>query len=157
MRLPDFLVIGTSRGGTTSLYHLLHDADGIFMPKRTELHFFSLTLHRDPKAPLSDYARNFAEARDDELVGEKSPSYFWYADAAERINERLPNVRLIATLRDPAERALSDFKNAIKPAPPEDDLLLLVEMGIRNLVMGRPFKRVDDPRPSSGRACTGIT
>ena len=115
------------------------------MPQRTEVHFFSLTLHRDPNAPLSGYARNFSEARQDEIVGEKSPSYFWYAGAAERIRQRLPNVRLITTLRDPAERALSDFKIAIKPAPEEDDLLRLIESGIRDLVTGKPFRTVVDP------------
>jgi hypothetical protein len=145
MRLPDFLVIGTSRGGTTSLYHLLRAADGIFMPERTEVHFFSLTLYRNPNAPLSDYARNFSKAREDEVAGEKSPSYFWFAGAADAIRQRLPNVRLIATLRDPAERAISDFKIAIRPAPGEDALLRLIDGGIRDLVKGKPFKTVVDP------------
>jgi hypothetical protein len=145
MRLPDFLIIGTSRGGTTSLFHVLRHSDGIFMPRRTELHFFSMRLFADPNAQLSGYARHFAEARRDEVVGEKSPSYLWFPDAAASIHDRLPHVKLISTLRDPAERAISDFKISIKPAPKEADLLRLIDEGIRDLLSGKPFKTVFDP------------
>ena len=145
MRLPDFIVIGTSRGGTTSLYHLLRGADGIFMPTRKELHFFSWGLQLNPRPPLSGYAQNFSEAPADAIAGEKSPSYFWFPSAADNIRQHLPNVRLIATLRDPAERAISDFKLGLNAAPEERDLLRLIDGGIRDLASGKPYGSVFDP------------
>ena len=121
--LPDFIVIGAQRAGTTSLfYHLrLHpdvrrplSRDGsVFWPK--ELHFFDEHYERGLDwyrrfFPLAA-ARKVARLRGRDLVaGEATPYYLFHPAVPERVAASLPNVRLIALLRDPIERAYSHYQ-----------------------------------------------
>jgi hypothetical protein len=58
---------------------------------------------------FSTYCEYFEGASDGQVAGEVSPSYMFYPGTAERIHQRLPNVHLIAILRDPVERAFSEY------------------------------------------------
>ncbi|MCB8920912.1 MAG: sulfotransferase domain-containing protein [Ardenticatenaceae bacterium] len=106
--LPNFLVIGAARSGTTSLYHNLSLHPQIFMPLKKEPQFFTTNWHQG----LDWYARWF-NARTIELaVGEASMTYTYpaYATIApERIAQHLPDVRLIYLLRNPVERTFSHY------------------------------------------------
>jgi hypothetical protein len=107
-RLPDFLGIGTQKGGTTSLQKLLELHPGAYLPAAKELHYFS--LHGDRGAAW--YANQFAEARPDQRCGEITPYYLFHPEAPARIQALLPGARLIVLLRDPVERALSQYFHA---------------------------------------------
>ena len=109
-RMPDFLIIGAMKSGSTSLFTLLGGHPQIFLPRWKELQYFS----RDYRFNLGEkwYRDHFADAGKDQLLGEASTCYTrWphYPDAAERIAERLPNVRLIYLMRHPVERAYSHY------------------------------------------------
>lgn len=109
-RMPDFLIIGAMKSGTTSLFELLGRHPDIFVPYWKELQYFS----RDHKFNRGEkfYRDEFIDAREDQLIGEASTCYSrWphYPHAAERIAKRLPNIRLIYLMRHPVERAYSHY------------------------------------------------
>jgi Sulfotransferase domain len=110
VRLPDFIIGGAPRSGTTWLYELLARHPDVWMakPLKPEPKFF-LVDHMYAKG-LSFYADTwFAGARPDQRAGEKSTDYLESAVAAERIARDLPHVRLVFILREPADRAYSNY------------------------------------------------
>ena len=123
MTLPNFLVIGAAKAGTTSLYHYLGQHPEVFMSPVKEPHFFALGgtganfpspgaeagINRKSFADPEGYEGLFAGARGEKAIGEASTSYLYSPEAPERIKRRVPEARLIAVLRDPAERAYSTF------------------------------------------------
>ncbi len=115
MTLPNFLILGAQKAGTTSLYQYLGQHPEIFMSPVKEPQFFSLDGGRlpehDPRRPLtlSEYHRLFDGVRREQAIGEASTSYLDSRRAARRIQRSIPEARLIAVLRDPAERAHSHY------------------------------------------------
>ena len=105
MRFPGFLGVGTQKGGTTYLYELLKRHPQVFLAEPKEQHFFSLHWQRGPDW----YGNQFASAKADHLCGEITPYYLFHPEAPARIHSLLPNVKLIVLLRDPVERALSQY------------------------------------------------
>jgi hypothetical protein len=120
-RLPTFLIIGAARSGTTSLYHYLHQHPDVWMSQEKEPAFFAMQARpEDPQlAPLRSargavttleaYCRLFAEARVDQARGEASVVYMYLEGVAESIARDLPAAKLVAILRNPADRAYSAF------------------------------------------------
>jgi hypothetical protein len=106
--LPNFLIVGAPRSGTTWLHRNLRQHPEVYMPRRKELHFFD----RDYDRGLEYYARYFARARDETALGEATPSYLHRSYLAARIRQDLPGVRLIASLRNPVDRLYSRYWNA---------------------------------------------
>jgi len=109
LRLPDFLVIGAVKSGTTTLYHWLEQQPEIFMSPKKEPRFFDKNWDRG----TSWYAEFFTHARDDQLAGEASPQYSNLdagALAAERIAALLPDARLVYLVRHPVDRMLSEYR-----------------------------------------------
>ena len=105
MRLPDFLGIGTQKGGTTYLHRLLQGHSQVFLAHPKELHYFS--LHQD--RGLDWYANHFVEASTEQRCGEVTPYYLFHSLVPGRIAAELSAVKLIVLLRDPVERALSQY------------------------------------------------
>lgn len=103
-RLPDFLIIGAIKAATTWLNEQLQQCERIYLPD-PEPHFFTREYDRG----FDWYAGFFRDARPDQLVGEKTADYLANPDAAVRIAAALPTAPLIAQLRDPVERAYSDY------------------------------------------------
>lgn len=103
--LPDFLGLGAQKGGTTTLQRLLEEHPGAFLPHAKELHFFSLhyALGEDW------YRQHFAVAGTGKRIGEITPYYMFHPAVPGRIHALLPRARLVVLLRDPVERALSQY------------------------------------------------
>jgi hypothetical protein len=108
MRLPDFLVIGTQKGGTTTLHQLLEKHPNLYLPTQKEIHFFSL----HDGYGLDWYGRHYRDAAAQQLCGDVTPYYLFHPRAPLKIHTVLPQAKLIALLRDPVERALSQFFHA---------------------------------------------
>lgn len=108
-RLADFIVAGAPRCATTWVYRALDRHPDVAMAKPVvpEPKFFLVDELYDQG--LERYAQWFAEARPDQLCGEKSTNYLEGASVAERIRACLPDVRLVFVLRDPVERAYSNY------------------------------------------------
>ena len=104
-RLPDFLIIGAMRSGTTSLSVYLGAHPNVFIPEQKEIRFFDRHF-----ANGSDwYREQFRGAGERAVVGEASPGYMYLPQAVSRMAEALPDARLIALLRDPVDRAYSHY------------------------------------------------
>jgi len=114
--LPDFVIISVERGGTTSLYRYITTHPCVDPAFRKEVHYFDLNFTEG----LSWYRAHFptrwraawvlARRRHRLLTGEASPYYLYHPRVPERIREALPEVRLIALLRNPVERAYSHYQ-----------------------------------------------
>lgn len=115
--LPDFLIIGAQKCGTTSLYERLVEHPGVVAASRKEVHFFDLEHHRG----AAWYARHFDANRGRRITGEATPYYLFHPRAAARAAALLPECRLIVLLRDPAARALSHYhqevRHGVEPLP----------------------------------------
>jgi Sulfotransferase family len=120
--LPNFLIIGAAKAGTTSLYWYLAEHPAVFMIPEKETNYFGYgvdengrllygdpEVHRFPIRTLQDYQRLFDQAGAAKAVGEASPIYLECPQAASRIQATIPTARLIACLRQPVERAYSDY------------------------------------------------
>jgi hypothetical protein len=106
--LPNFLIIGSQKSGTTSLYNVLRQHPQIFMPERKEINFFF--LEQEYQRGLEHYLANFAPAPPQAAaLGEASPGYICHPDSPGRIKQVLPDVKLILTVRAPIERAYSQY------------------------------------------------
>lgn len=99
----DFLIIGATKSATTWLQQSLQQHPSISMPD-PEIHYFSREYDRGADWYLSHFASD-----DKSIKGEKSNSYMDTQDACARIRKDLPKVKLIAQLRNPIERAYSDY------------------------------------------------
>ena len=121
MRLPDFIIIGGQKCGSTSLHYYLNQHPDITMSAWKELQFFA-----DPAVwdrGLDWYASNFEN--DAKLTGEASPQYTWmpFADGtARRMHETIPNARLIYIVRDPISRILSQYNDYLHQSWEETDI-----------------------------------
>ncbi|MCE3250655.1 MAG: sulfotransferase [Geminicoccaceae bacterium] len=120
-RLPNFLVIGAARSGTTTLHYALGRHPEIFVSPRKETNFFlfdesgelpawvNADTRRAMPRTLEQYAALFEDATEQHAaVGESSPGYL-HGPVARRIKADLPDARLIAILRQPVEQALSIY------------------------------------------------
>ena len=103
--LPDFLGLGVQKGGTTSLHRLLEQHPDVFLPPVKEVHYFSLNY----ASGEAWYRSQFAGAKPDQHCGEITPYYIFHPQVAARVKEALPQAKLIVLLRDPVDRALSQY------------------------------------------------
>ncbi|MDA8988727.1 sulfotransferase domain-containing protein [bacterium] len=114
MKLPDFLVIGAPKCGTTSLHHYLSAHPEICMPAEKEVHYFlgpGISWGSYERG-LQWYASLFADGGEGQKRGEASPGYAvegYSGRAARLMSEELGRVKLIYMIRDPLRRAASHF------------------------------------------------
>ena len=127
MTMPNFLLLGTMKSGTTSLYYQLKQHPDIYMSPVKAPDFFALEGRKwDFNGPegqaaanywtsqhkstnIEEYRALFQGASDEVAIGEASPSYLYRPEAPSRIRHYIPEAKLIAILRDPAERAYSQY------------------------------------------------
>jgi hypothetical protein len=108
--LPDFLVLGAQKAGTTALYAYLRRHPEITGPSWKEVSFFDRHYARGE----AWYRGNFPNRlRARGFVGEASPSYLFHPLAPERVRELLPEARLIALVRNPVDRAFSHYQHEV--------------------------------------------
>jgi hypothetical protein len=137
MTMPNFLLIGAAKSGTSSLYYYLKQHPQIYMPAsrdNKEPDFFTLEgesperlgpnglfVMKNAVTTLAEYQQLFKDVNDEVAIGEASTSYIYSQKAPERIHHHIPSAKLIAILRDPVERAFSHFlfslSNGREPIP----------------------------------------
>ncbi|MGL5796321.1 MAG: sulfotransferase family protein, partial [Waterburya sp.] len=136
MNVPNFIVIGAAKSGTTSLYRYLNQHPSIYLSPIKETNFFAtkfvdtiplfqdldLTLEQAkkntfPVKNFTDYQRLFEEATSNQTaIGEVSPLYLNSFVAAQKIKSHIPDVKLIAILRNPIDRAYSGYQMQLRQA-----------------------------------------
>jgi hypothetical protein len=123
MTMPDFLIIGAAKSGTTTLYEYLCQHPKIYMSHPKEPDFFALDSHY--AKGLEWYSSLFSDAKPDGICGEASTTYSrlqQHPQAAKRIAQNLPNVKLIYIMRHPVERAYSFYVHRLKGARHKPEL-----------------------------------
>jgi len=118
--LPSYLIIGAQRAGTTSLHRYLVQHPGVRTLLRTKgVHFFDTNYGRGmawyaSRFPTKLYAWYAGSRRGLGLVtGEASPYYLFHPHVPQRVARHLPRVKLIVLLRDPVQRAYSQYQHEV--------------------------------------------
>lgn len=106
-RLPDFLIIGAQKSGTTSLYYYLCRHPEVAPAIAKGVHYFEDQYAKG----LHWYRSRFPLRVRDRITGEASPEYLFHPLVPERVTRDLPDVKLIALLRNPVERAYSHYQH----------------------------------------------
>lgn len=113
-RLPDFLLIGAQKGGTTFFYRVLCEHPLLQPTAEREVHYFDLNYARG----TSWYRSRFPPAEKHNgrrtLTGEKTPYYLYHPACAQRAAETVPDAKLIVLLRNPVDRAYSHYHHRTK-------------------------------------------
>jgi len=127
--LPNFVVIGAPKSGTTSLFYYLRQHPDIFLPVKKELHYYSyseIESHAEGPgdhftidslcATRDDYLKNYRSVKKEIAIGEISPSYLYYAEgvAAKIKKELSPSVKIIMILRNPIDKAYSQYMHLVR-------------------------------------------
>jgi hypothetical protein len=123
MTSPNAFVIGAAKAGTTALYWYLAEHPQCFMSPMKETNFFAYgrdaegallygdpELHRFRVRAWDDYEALFTHANGERVVGEVSPIYLECPQAAARIRDRIPSAKIVVGLREPVDRAYSDYQ-----------------------------------------------
>jgi hypothetical protein len=142
--LPHFLVIGAQKAGTTALYAYLRWHPGITGPSWKEVSFFDRHWWRGE----AWYRGQFPLRAGERLVGEASPSYLFHPLAPERARSLVPDAKLVALLRNPVDRAYSQYQHEValgrEPLSFEDALAAEDDR-----LAGEVERLVEDPRAFS--------
>jgi Sulfotransferase family len=123
MTLPNFLIIGSAKSGTTALFEYLEQHPEVFLSNPKEPHFLALegspldfrgpgdkeTINRLAINDLSRYEKLFAHTGNAKAIGEASVSTMYYAESIERIAKYMPHAKILCMLRQPADRAYSAY------------------------------------------------
>jgi hypothetical protein len=110
--LPDFLVIGAMRSGTTSLYDLVCRHPGVRPSIKKEVHYLDLNFNRGERWYRAHFPRR--SVLDGRITGEASPYYIYHPLAPHRAAGLVPQARVIAILRDPIDRAYSHYWHSVQ-------------------------------------------
>lgn len=135
MTMPNFLIIGAAKSGTTSLYSYLIQHPQVYASPLKEPRFFALEGEeldfrgpgdlralRSSVTDLGAYRALFDGVTEERAIGEASPVYLMSEKAPRRIAHYIPDAKLIAVLRDPAQRAYSGYLHLVRDGyEPLDD------------------------------------
>ncbi|BFM39464.1 sulfotransferase [Synechocystis sp. LKSZ1] len=127
MTLPNFLIVGAAKSGTTALHTYLQQHPQIYMTPDKETNFFAFqgeTLHFQGPGDeainsfsitdLATYEQLFDGVTQETAIGEACPLYLYHPQAPHNIAQMLPTVRLIIILRNPVDRAYANFLHLVR-------------------------------------------
>ena len=127
MILPNFLIVGTAKAGTTALHTYLQQHPQIYMTPDKETNFFAFegenidfqgigdeALKEFSITDLATYQKQFIGVTNESAIGEACPLYLYHPEAAKKIHDYIPNCRLIIILRNPVDRAYANFLHLIR-------------------------------------------
>lgn len=115
--LPNFIVVGAPKAGTTSLCHYLSEHHQVFMSVPKEVNYFSqeeieaqgLYYKSFKVRNLAEYEKLFDNAKGKKAIGEGSVSYLFYPNTPEKIQKSIPHAKIVILLRNPVERGFSHY------------------------------------------------
>jgi hypothetical protein len=149
MILPNFMIIGAGKSGTTSVYQYLKQHPAIYVSPIKETNFFAIDdfkasvsgpwppeADRFPIRTLEQYGALFGYVTNETAIGEASIRYLGSPRAPGRIKDTLPDVKLIAILRDPVERAYSSYFHQVRDAVETRSLRQAIDDEIKGTVDG---------------------
>jgi len=126
MKLPNFLIVGAAKAGTTSLYYYLREHPEIYLPEVKELRFFSAMpgnfrgpgderVNKTIIKSLEEYKLHYIHVNHEIAIGDVSPDYlYFYKNSIPRIKKILKDPKIIIILRNPIERAFSQYLHFVR-------------------------------------------
>jgi len=108
--LPNFLFIGPDKSGSTWLYEVLKSNPEVYVPVIKDIYYFDRYYYKGRKW----YESFFSSVHNEKAIGELSHDYLYSADAARRIHECIPDVKLVVCLRNPVDRAISCYRYCLR-------------------------------------------
>jgi hypothetical protein len=117
--VPDFIIIGAQRAGTTSVYNYLNQHPAVIAALTKEVHFFDVNFDQGLgwyRAYFPSYRRKsvIQRQRGRCVTGEASPYYLFHPRVPRRVKAVLADVKLIALLRNPVDRAFSHYHHELR-------------------------------------------
>jgi Sulfotransferase family len=160
-RLPDFLILGEAKCGTTTLWQILSRDPRVFFPSEKELHFFSsdtdFAQHgRFETDGIDPYRRLFADVEDGQICGEATPNYLFDPGACARIRLAVPDARFLVILRDPVARAWSHYWHQVRRGREHLSFEDALDAEPGRLATGDPGHRSHFSYASRGRYIEGL-
>jgi sulfotransferase family protein len=158
--LPTFIVVGAHRGGTSAFYHYLTEHPSVAAATIKEVNFFDRNFHKGTlwyraHFPSFTYKRLREMTNDGPLItGEASPYYLFHPHVAERVARTLPQIKLIALLRNPVDRGYSHYQRNVSlgwELSPFEDVIASEEQHIREITQSGAVVG-DDPRDVVARS-----
>jgi hypothetical protein len=118
-RLPEFIIVGAQKSGTTSLYRYLEAHPNMVPPITKELTFFDRNFHRGTQwyrlhFPLRTAGYTPGDAGSKAFTGESSSYYLFHPLVPQRIAETLPQTKILILLRNPVDRAYSHYQHKLR-------------------------------------------
>jgi hypothetical protein len=114
--LPDFVIIGALKGGTSSLYGLLTRHPHVERAASKELHYFDRNFEKGIEWYRSQFPLPRWKEKRRSITGEATPEYLFHRSAPEMMAKVIPQARLIVLLRNPVDRAYSHYHNRVRIA-----------------------------------------
>jgi len=112
-QLPGYIIIGTQKGGTSSMQSYLVQHPQLFGGTHKEVHFFDCQYDRGEKYYRSVFPKS-SDLPEGSLTGDATPFYMVHPLVPARVAELTPDAKLIVLLRDPVERAISHYYHQLK-------------------------------------------
>ncbi|MFO1486098.1 MAG: sulfotransferase domain-containing protein [Verrucomicrobiaceae bacterium] len=106
--VPDFVVAGVQKGGTTTLFAYLNKHPQVHMPARKEIHYYDRNFHKGASWYRSHFPLKSSVPKGHK-VGEATPCYLYFPHAAKHMHMMNPDTKIIVVLRNPIERAISHY------------------------------------------------
>jgi len=134
--LPNFIIIGAQKSGTTALYAYLMHHSNVKYANNKELHFFDFSQRWNSglKHYLTQFDNHGSKAHASTFVtGEASPSYMAMNGVCRRIRQLLPHTKILAVLRDPVKRAWSEFQMSVRINRVHDELKARLKTHMKQL------------------------
>lgn len=125
MIMPNFLIIGAAKSGTSALWKYLPQHPDVYMSPKKEPHFFAYEdeepdangpgdYTKHAKTDLASYQALFADVTTEKVFGEAATTSLYLPQSIARIQKYIPNAKFIAILRQPADRAYSSYMHLIR-------------------------------------------
>jgi len=117
---PDFAIIGAQKAGTSSLYEHLATHPAVMASLYKEVQYFTMHSQRSTRWYRMHFPTELARRRladqvgQDVIVGEASPYYLFHPAVPERMHALVPDIKLVALLRDPVDRAISHYHHSVR-------------------------------------------
>tara|TARA_R110002049_G_scaffold82349_3_gene209568 strand:+ start:5064 stop:5834 length:771 start_codon:yes stop_codon:yes gene_type:complete len=138
----DFIIVGTQKGGTSALAHYLKQHKDIQMSRKKELHFFDNEEYFKGDRPNYKPLNNHFGKRKlvGKIYGEATPIYMYWDKAISRIHTHNPEIKLIAVLRNPVERAYSHWNMEVQKNKEQRDFTTCITDEISQIENGSKVK-----------------
>jgi len=145
MTMPNFLIIGAMKSGTTALYYYLEQHPQIYMSPVKEPNFFCVggqeSSDSESVKSIGAYQHLFKGVSDEKAIGEASHCYLYEPEAVARIQQYVPDAKFVAILRNPVDRAYSHFLHMVRSGiEPLTDFAQAIRKGEAGALQTRSFR-----------------